>query len=477
MGYAIFISIYDKHCNIPSNTPTMPKYKKKPIEKLETKIKRLLSDKKITQNKNCLKIGRKKLLQYSSRQIKYFKYRYYSTKINNLIEESFDVTIPLSHHNLKLLSNNTINPPFGARKIVDLIKHTANKNIKSITIGARENKLEGNKLSLTASLYETLLKIDKEEGTDKRNRVKNRSIPFLKDKFSLDVKVSESAKDYSLMLEEIITSGEFTQQDIISFSNKLDLGSSNEVVIKTQINKQVKWLIETIEILLEDTSLNTDKAKTFGKDNFGFSKVSVTGPEHLMEKILSTYGQYSLFGVPALLNTDKYVVHSGSLTRSQFDLILINHLGDIEVVELKRSDANILSYDQSRGKFYASKDLSIAISQAERYISAVNRDNDEDYKIEGLKIREYINGLVGDTMFVEAVRPSALIIIGSYKTLCKDYSRLRASTKQKVSINDYNKNCEQAYKELKSSFKNIKILTYSELLEHARTRLELLKEK
>ena len=44
------------------------------------------------------------------------------------------------------------------------------------------------------------------------------------------------------------------------------------------------------------------------------------------QKILSDYGQFTLFGVPALLNTDKYVITIGSQSRSQFDLILITLL-------------------------------------------------------------------------------------------------------------------------------------------------------
>src|SRR5690606_29889303 len=98
-----------------------------------------------------------------------------------------------------------------------------------------------------------------------------------------------------------------------------------------------------------------------GKNYFGYYKKDISGPEHLMEKILAQYGQSTLFGVPALLNTDKYVQYDGELSRSQFDLILITHLGDIEVVELKRPDEYLLKCDFSRKKFYPTKDLSIAI--------------------------------------------------------------------------------------------------------------------
>ena len=226
---------------------------------------------------------------------------------------------------------------------------------------------------------------------------------------------------------------------------------------------------------MEDTDLNTTKAKQFGNENFGYSKASVTGPEHLIEKILGDYGQFTLFGVPALLNTDKYVLSQGSQSKSQFDLILITHLGDIEVVELKRTDEVILDYDSSRGKFYPSKSLSIAVAQAERYITAVVKDNDDEYKIDGKKIREYINEQVGGITFIETIRPTALILIGSWETLIKNYDKLSLETKKKVKKSDYNENGLRAFREIKGSYKNIKILNYSELLEHARTRLELTK--
>src|SRR5690606_19556859 len=158
-----------------------------------------------------------------------------------------------------------------------------------------------------------------------------------------------------------------------------------------------------------------------------------------------------------------------------FDLILITHLGDLEDVELKRTDEIILSFDKRRNKFYPSKSLSIAIAQAERYITAVTKDNDEEYKIEDKKIREFVNDKVGGTTFIETIRPTALILIGSWETLSKPYSSLNAEIRSKITEIEYNDNCSRAYREIKNSYRNIKILNYSELLEHARTRLEISK--
>lgn len=455
----------------------MASYKKSPLEKLKTKLNRLTSEPEIKEQKRKIKVRNKILLEYSSRLIKYSKRRYYPSKIDDLVEEYFIVKIPLNHENLNLLGSNPINPPFGARKIIDLFRNVSTTLFDSITIGASLNKISGNSISITKELYDTILKIDKEEGKDKKARFTSRVAPFLKSDYSITVITTSVGRNYSLLLQEMIASGELTKTDLIALSNKLESGETNQVIIEKQVNKQVKWLIETIEELLEDTNLNLTKAKEFAKAKFGYSKASITGPEHLIEKILSDYGQFTLFGVPALLNTDKYVVTTGSQSRSQFDLILITHLGDIEVVELKRTDETILDYDSSRGKFYPSKSLSIAVAQAERYISAVTKDNDEEYKIDGKKIREYINEQVGGTTFIETVRPTALILIGSWKTLTKDYYKLTSETRKKVSESDYNDNGLRAYREIKNSYRNLKILNYSELLEHSRTRLEIMKSE
>lgn len=238
----------------------------------------------------------------------------------------------------------------------------------------------------------------------------------------------------------------------------------------------MKWLIDTLQGIIDEPHLTVPLAKELGHKYFGFLKTDIKGPEHLMEMILTKYGQYTIFGAPVLLNTDKYVMHKLGLPRSQFDIILINHLSDLEVVELKRPDAIVLDYDEGRAKFYPSKDLSIAVAQAERYISAVHKDNDEDYKIDSLKIREYINREIGGSMTVEIVRPSALIVMGSYQSLANNYNELSAKAKAKTTLGNYTKNYLQAYKELKNSFRNISITSYSELLDSARTRLIIEKE-
>jgi hypothetical protein len=451
-------------------------YVKTVLEKLNTKLKVLDNLTQVEVIDNTYRVDTDILFEKTNEELIYGTKRFFPNLTDPLKEENYSVTILLNHDNLKYINSNPINPPKGAKKVFDLFKNVHGMVINRIIIGTRENSISNGDISVTREMYDQIIKVDSEERQEKNVRVFNRMVPFLHHQFGIDTDDIEVDRDYSLLLNEIIASGEFTQQNLIDFSANLEAGEPSTVVIEKQVSKQIEWLVETIEEILEEEKLNKVKAKTIGFDKFGYTKVSISGPEHLMEKILTDFGQYSLFGVPALLNTKKYVIHDG-VSRSQFDLILINHLGDIELVELKRPDQYLFEYGEGRGKFYPAKDLAIAISQLERYITAANKDNDEEYLIDNKKIRDFINDEVGDTIYVESIRPKGLIIIGSWKKLSKSYEDLTEIQKEKVNKDDYRQDSQQAYKELKNSLKNISIMTYSELLENARTRLQFAREK
>lgn len=445
--------------------------KKTPLEKFETKIKNLVNDNRFLSIKRTVKFGNDVLFSYNNSLIRYGFKRCYISKIEPIIFEDFKVSIILNNENLSLISSNIANPPSSSKIIIELFKKSLTTNFDTLIIGSSENKISNRNIFITKELYQIISGINKEEGKNRNFRFLNRTIPFLKNYYGIEPLLKQVERDYTLLLKELIASGTVNQEDIIALSQKLDVGNNSDVIIKQQVHKQVKWLIDSIQSIIDEPKLTRAKAKELGNRYFGFLKTEITGPEHLMEMILTKYGQYTIFGSPVLLNTDKYVVNKLGLPRSQFDIILINHLSDLEVVELKRSDIPILEYDEGRNKFFASKELSVAVSQAERYISAVYRDNDEDYKINDLKIREYLNKEIGGTMTVEIARPSALIVIGSYQSIATNYDYLSDKNKKKVSKENYEKNYWLAYKELKGAYKNINITSYSELLESARTRM------
>lgn len=457
----------------------MGKPLKHPKEKFETKIRN-----SITYYENeysvlpisddgKLSIEGRLIFNYDDERVLYGKIRHYpnSSEERKWKDDSYTVEIPLTHENLALFGQNLFLPPRDISILNKLFEYQPDHFI----IGSDENTFTGGTLSVTLELYNTLKKINSEEGRERQQRFSERAYPIVNSAYGTSFEIRENKKDYGLLLKECIASGEFNQEDILEFADHLEHGNSKRVLIEKHVNKQAEWLINKIEELLEIQGITKPQAKDFGNENFGYTKNSITGAEHLIEKILSDYGQYCLFGVPALLNTDKYVLSDKVVSRSQFDLLLITHLGDVEVVELKKPDERILDFDTSRRKFYPSKALSIAIAQSERYISAVIHDNDEEYKIEGKKIRDYLHEKIGGLIYIETIRPNALILIGSWMTICKDYEDQTNSIKSILTKEEYMNDARRAYQELKSSFKNIKILNYSELLEHARTRFELTK--
>jgi hypothetical protein len=331
-------------------------------------------------------------------------------------------------------------------------------------------------LIICENTYILFREILKEETRKKIEKIQERFSTFFSSRFWINLQINENKLDYKILLQEIIESWYIGSEDIKSIVWDINVWEDINYVLEKTISKQTSWLIDNIQKIIDTWKLNRLKAKDLWNSLFWYSKWSIKWPEHLMEKILTQYGKNVIFWVPILLSMKKYVVNNVDnwLSNSQFDIILINHLSEIEIVELKRPDVFVLDYDSSRGKFYPSKDLSIAISQSERYITLVYKDNDSDFLIDWKKLREYINDEIGGMHAdYESCRPTALIIIWSCNTIAKPYEELSNKEKEKVDKASYERNRDFAYKELINSFKNIKISTYSDLLDIARTRLAI----
>lgn len=82
-----------------------------------------------------------------------------------------------------------------------------------------------------------------------------------------------------------------------------------------------------------------------------------------------------------------------------------------------------------------------------------------------------MNAELSGAMHIEICRPKALIIMGTLQLIAKNYDDLSAAKQSKISKDEYNDESNTAYKELKEAFKNIHLMTYSELLDSARTRI------
>jgi len=444
------------------------RYLKTVKEKLKTRLDKLLSTKSVNKSSNNYLYQNKKIFSVSDEKLSYGKLRVSPTRIDPFYEDEFKVSIILTHENLGLLGNNLLKPPYGARVIYNVLKDFVT-DIREIEIGSTNNEVSNGRVSITKELYLVITQINKEEGIDRTIRVKNRTLPFIKNDFKLEDHAEiESERDYGLLLRELISSDQLTSADVLSLTSKLETGDDSKIVITQEINKQTEWLLEILRKIVDEPKFTKTLAKEYGKKYFNYNKVDITGPEHLMEKILTDYGKNIIFGVPALLNTDKYVI--STLPRVQFDIILIDSLSDVEIIELKRTDIHVLDYDESRNKFYPSKDLAVAIGQAERYITTMYKDNDPNFKIKSKSIKEYIDSEVGGTIELNVTRPCATIIIGGIHKISKDYDSLVG--KKPATRKKYEENMWQAYRELKNTHKNIKIITYSELIDGAELRLK-----
>jgi hypothetical protein len=440
-------------------------------QKFINKINNLKSkNEEVIIENNICKFKGKIIFSFTEEFIEYSNNRISLTSKEEIYEKEYRVKVYLNDISLSVLNSNISKVPSGIKNIEKAFSNfSENKNIENIIIGGNLDKFENGNLELTITTYENINSIFKEENSDRDDRFFSRVKPIFNN--SLNMNFSRKVikdRDYKLLLQEVLSSKRLDSEDLYNIASDVSHGKLTKLVIKEEIKKEAMWFLNNFKTVI-DTDLNTTKAKGFGV-MFGYAKKSIKGPEHLLETILSDFGQNIIFGSPYVLETDKYAISSDpSFSRCQFDLILVNNSLDIEIVELKRSDTYILDFDSHRNKFYPSKELAVAIGQAERYITLMYKGNDQEVKISGMKIIDYIKKETGKD--VEIVRPSATIIIGRQDLLYKKYKDLNSKEKNKISKSDYEKDGKRVYKELKNSMKNIKIVSYSELIEVAELRL------
>lgn len=450
---------------------------KTPYEKFQTKLNKLKRENAwVSETRKKIMLSWKEFFSYDKKHINYWIWRYYPTLTEHFVSTETSYKIIISDYTISKLNSNLLNPPKHAETILRTIKNLFWNSITTFIIGAEVNSFDNGALSMTTATFNSFLGIIQEESKEKSVRINNRLSPFLQTDYWINLDEAAIERDYWLLLSEIVASWEIKSSDIQHLCSQLSPWESINYVLERDISKQVKWLIDWIQEIIDHGKITKKQAKSLGNRIFGFTQSSIKWPEKLMEMILTKYGKHTIFGVPVLLNTDKYIINQwdDGLPKSQFDLILINHLSEIEIVELKKTDTLVLDYDPSRGKFYPSKELSIAIAQSERYLSAVHKDNDDEYLTNWMKLRDYINNQISWIHeWIESCRPRALIVLWARHSLAETYDKLDTKTKSKVTRDQYERNRDLAYREIKNSFKNIDIVTYSELLDIARTRLAI----
>lgn len=138
-------------------------------------------------------------------------------------------------------------------------------------------------------------------------------------------------------------------------------------------------------------------------------------------------------------------------TTSLPDFVLISEDAFLDVMEIKTPFTSLVKYDSSHKNYYLSSELMKAIAQTEKYLDQVS--------VNSLAIEKYLSRKLKLPFGV--IRPGGLIVVGAEKEL------------------DDQKDPEQAkedFRRLRNSFKNIKIITYTELLTTLRNRITILKQ-
>ena len=142
----------------------------------------------------------------------------------------------------------------------------------------------------------------------------------------------------------------------------------------------------------------------------------------------------------------------GGIDRNSIpDFLLLTQDNFIDVQEIKTPNTPLVSYDKNHDNYYLSAELSKAISQVEKYIEQVIKRSAE--------IENYLQKTF--KMPFGVVRPGALILIGSENSLQKQADPEKAKAD---------------FRRLRGSLKDVKIITYTELLSGLRNRIGILKK-
>lgn len=133
------------------------------------------------------------------------------------------------------------------------------------------------------------------------------------------------------------------------------------------------------------------------------------------------------------------------------DFLLITQDGFLDVMEIKTPFTPLVSYDKNHDNYFLSSDVMKAVAQTEKYLDQVTTH--------GLEIEKHITRKLKLTFGV--IRPGGLIIAGSEKAFYDQKDPQRA---------------QEDFRRLRNSLKNVKIITYTEILVGLRNRITILKQ-
>lgn len=185
------------------------------------------------------------------------------------------------------------------------------------------------------------------------------------------------------------------------------------------------------------------------------------------QKYFEKYGKYLLFGSTNVTKKVQGEVKAkkeltGRTRNSRFDIITLNRYGFLDIVELKKSDCNILSYDSSHDTFYPTAELSKAVSQLNNYLMLLPSAYSEEKKITidgNIKtVRNFKKG---------AESASGMLIVSSTKEIMTPNTRERIKKARNIKTeSELDEEIKLYLREYNYSLAHIEIITYDDLLEN-----------
>ncbi len=124
------------------------------------------------------------------------------------------------------------------------------------------------------------------------------------------------------------------------------------------------------------------------------------------------------------------------------DIIPINIESFVDIIEVKLPNEDLFNFDESHSNYYAKSGLTKAIAQTQNYIFELeNKTKDKEYQ---------------EKNSCKIIRPRGIVLFGSNRELNEEETKyLRI---------------------LNSSYHNIKIMTYQQLLDRAQNTIRLITE-
>ena len=141
----------------------------------------------------------------------------------------------------------------------------------------------------------------------------------------------------------------------------------------------------------------------------------------------------------------------GGKKDKQPDFLLVDANGFVDILEIKKADVRMLS--QYRNNYVASREVSGAIQQIEKYIFCLNSSDKAKHDVS-----DRLNGMLPNGLKVQVVNPQGILLVGR--------------------SNEFNEEQKKDFELIKRQYKHVAdIMTYDDLLFRLGNIIESLKTK